>query len=81
MANIHDFLKENKKRVQREHRKEWVKQNILTLLSLFIAFCALVVSIFALVLPRGCECSDLDADKNTQYAYQDDVENVCGDSQ
>lgn len=51
MPNIKELLKENRKRVKREKRREWAKEHFFDIVNLIIAIIALIVGIFGLYLP------------------------------
>ena len=66
---------------KRDNRRKYIKDNILSILALLISFLSLVISALALILPGRCECSQVESNTDTEYSYQDNLEDVSGDNQ
>ena len=51
VSDIHDFLKQQRKQVAKQRRKEYLKRHAFDVLNLIIALLALVVAFASLFLP------------------------------
>lgn len=47
---IHDFLKENRRNVEKEHQREWRKEHFFDIFNVVLSSIAIIISIVALIV-------------------------------